>query len=88
MTGTGFRITPVLGLLAAGFVPVPAAAEVEEVFELPLSVLLDPAAPQKRRAEFEGGSASSGCGRMPSITSGARPPRSWCIWRTACAPEA
>lgn len=54
MTGTGFRITPVIGLLAPGFVPVPSAAEVDEVFELPLSVLLDPAAPEKRRATWQG----------------------------------
>ena len=54
ITGTGFRITPVIGLVAPGFVPVPSAAEVEEVFALPLSVLLDPAAPQKRRAEWRG----------------------------------
>ena len=54
MTGTGFRITPIVGLLAAGFTPVPSAAEVEEVFELPLSVLLDPSAPEKRRATWKG----------------------------------
>ena len=30
------------------------AAEVEEVFVLPLSVLLDPAAPEKRRARWKG----------------------------------
>ncbi len=54
VTGTGYRITPVLGLLQNGFQAVPAAAEVAEVFELPLSVLLDPAAPQKRRAEYRG----------------------------------
>ncbi len=53
-TGSGFRITPVIGLLAPGFRPVPSAAEVEEVFELPLSVLLDPAAPQRRHAEWQG----------------------------------
>ncbi len=54
MTGTGFRITPVVGLLAPGFIPVPAAAEVEDVFQMPLSTLLDPAAPQKRRAIWKG----------------------------------
>ena len=53
-TGTGFRITPIVGLLAPGFTPVPSAAEVEEVFELPLSVLLDPEAPEKRRATWKG----------------------------------
>ena len=54
VTGTGYHISPVIGLLAPGFVPVPAAAEVEEVFELPLSVLLDSSAPQRRRASWKG----------------------------------
>ncbi len=54
VTGSGFRISPIVGLLAPGFIPVPAAAEVEEVFELPLSVVLDPSAPQRRRAVWKG----------------------------------
>ena len=54
VTGTGFCISPVIGLLAPGFVPVPAAAEVEEVFVLPLSVLLDPSAPKRQQREFKG----------------------------------
>ncbi len=54
VTGTGYRVTPVVGLLAPGFVPVPAAAEVDRVFELPLSVLLDPAAPRLQRAKWKG----------------------------------
>jgi 8-oxo-dGTP pyrophosphatase MutT (NUDIX family) len=59
VTGTGFCITPVLGLLPPGL-PLealglrPSPAEVEAVFELPLSVLLDPAAPQRRRAQLRG----------------------------------
>jgi len=58
-TGTGFSITPVLGLLPEG-VPLgalglrPSVAEVEAVFELPLSVLLDPQAPQRRATTFRG----------------------------------
>ncbi len=54
VTGTGFLVTPVVGLLAAGFIPVPSPAEVDEVFELPLSVLLDPAAPRRQRAHYKG----------------------------------
>ncbi len=59
VTGTGFRITPVLGLLPAGVALEmldlrPSAHEVEAVFELPLAVLLDPDAPRRRRAEFRG----------------------------------
>ena len=59
VTGTGYCITPVLGLLPSG-VPLdelglrPSAAEVAAVFELPLSVLLDPEAPQRRRAHLRG----------------------------------
>ena len=54
MTGTGYRVTPIVGLLAPGFVPVPAASEVAAVFELPLTVLLDPAAPELREREYKG----------------------------------
>lgn len=42
-TGTGFSITPVLGLVRGKFVPVPEAGEVEEVFSVPLAHVLDPA---------------------------------------------
>jgi 8-oxo-dGTP pyrophosphatase MutT (NUDIX family) len=59
VTGTGYRITPVLGLLPPGVALdmlnlMPSAHEVDAVFELPLAVLLDPAAPQRRRSEFRG----------------------------------
>jgi 8-oxo-dGTP pyrophosphatase MutT (NUDIX family) len=59
VTGTGYRITPVVGLLPpgvglAGLRLSPSEHEVEQVFELPLSVLLDPTAPQRRRAQWRG----------------------------------
>ena len=54
VTGTGYHVTPVLALMAPGYTAIPAAAEVESVFELPMSVLLDPEAPQRHRAEFRG----------------------------------
>lgn len=49
-TGTGFLITPVVGLLPAGLRLKPSPEEVEAVFELPLALLLDPTAPERRRA--------------------------------------
>jgi 8-oxo-dGTP pyrophosphatase MutT (NUDIX family) len=59
VTGTGFRITPVVGLVPPDPVLVLAPAEVEAAFVLPLDVLLDPVAPQRqgrdepgRRREF------------------------------------
>jgi 8-oxo-dGTP pyrophosphatase MutT (NUDIX family) len=42
-TGTGFDISPVVGVLSDGFTVVPSADEVAEVFEAPLSFFLDPA---------------------------------------------
>ncbi|GAC1341291.1 MAG: hypothetical protein NVSMB18_13100 [Acetobacteraceae bacterium] len=53
-TGTGFRISPVLALLPDGLQYTPSPDEVETIFTLPLGVLLDPAAPERRRAEFRG----------------------------------
>jgi 8-oxo-dGTP pyrophosphatase MutT (NUDIX family) len=41
-TVTGFQITPVLGLVRDDFDPKPEAGEVEEVFTVPISHLLDP----------------------------------------------
>jgi 8-oxo-dGTP pyrophosphatase MutT (NUDIX family) len=55
VTGTGYRITPVIGLLPPDPVLVLAPAEVAAVFILPLDVLLDPAAPQRRSRDAPGG---------------------------------
>jgi 8-oxo-dGTP pyrophosphatase MutT (NUDIX family) len=54
LTGTGFRITPVIGLLPPGLAFRPSPHEVETVFELDLSVLLDPDAPRLRPREVGG----------------------------------
>jgi 8-oxo-dGTP pyrophosphatase MutT (NUDIX family) len=54
LTGTGYRMTPVVALLRPPLNLVHDPAEVEEPFELPLAVVLDPAAPERRRAERNG----------------------------------
>lgn len=54
ITGTGYRITPVIGLLPPGLIYQPSPHEVESVFELPLDVLLDPAAPRRQRQHVGG----------------------------------
>ena len=54
VTVTGFRVTPVLALLTPGFAIRHAPGEVEAVFQLSLSVLLDPLAPQRRSTVFHG----------------------------------
>ncbi|GAA6188559.1 CoA pyrophosphatase [Litorivita sp. NS0012-18] len=42
-TVTGFEMTPVLGRVRADFAPKPEAGEVDEVFEVPLAHVADPA---------------------------------------------
>ena len=54
VTGTGYRITPVLGLLPPDLLYRPSPHEVEAVFELPLHVLLDPDAPRRQRQHVRG----------------------------------
>lgn len=59
LTGTGYRITPILGLLPTGIDLDGlnlrlSVHEVDSVFALPLSVVLDPEAPQRKRAHFRG----------------------------------
>ncbi len=54
LTGTGYRITPVVGLLPPGLTYRPSPDEVEEVFELPLAVLMDPDAPKLHAREVQG----------------------------------
>lgn len=43
VTVTGFAVSPFVGLVAPGFRPNLAKAEVDELFEVPLSFVLDPA---------------------------------------------
>jgi 8-oxo-dGTP pyrophosphatase MutT (NUDIX family) len=43
LTGTGFDIQPVVGVLAEGFALAPDPREVASIFEVPLAFLLDPA---------------------------------------------
>lgn len=54
VTGTGYQVSPVLGLLRPGVALRPSPDEVDSIFTLPLRTLLDPAAPQRRQAEFRG----------------------------------
>jgi 8-oxo-dGTP pyrophosphatase MutT (NUDIX family) len=59
ITGTGYRITPVLGLLTSGMgldgLGLSLSPhEVDSVFELTLPVLLDPNAPQRKAMHWRG----------------------------------
>jgi 8-oxo-dGTP pyrophosphatase MutT (NUDIX family) len=53
-TRTGYRITPVVGIVTPPFELQPDAGEVEEIFEVPLAFLLDPANHQRQSREWQG----------------------------------
>ena len=55
-TRTGFRVTPVVGLVAPPLELTPDPREVEAVFEVPLAFLLDPRNHQRRTRQFQGAS--------------------------------
>ena len=53
-TGTGFVVTPIVGLVQPGFALQPDPFEVAEVFEAPLAFLLNPAHHQRHRVVVGG----------------------------------
>ena len=53
-TGTGFRVTPVVGLVKPPFELVLDPFEVAEAFEVPLSFLLDPANHKEHSLHYRG----------------------------------
>ena len=54
LTRTGYRVTPVIGLVAPPLSLAPDNREVDEVFEVPLAFLLDPANHQRETRELGG----------------------------------
>lgn len=53
-TGTAFVITPVVALIRPGFTLQPNPGEVADVFEVPLSFLMNPAHHRRHEFEFDG----------------------------------
>jgi 8-oxo-dGTP pyrophosphatase MutT (NUDIX family) len=53
-TRTGFRVAPVIGLVAPPLELAPDPREVEAVFEVPLAFLLDERNRERRTREFQG----------------------------------
>jgi 8-oxo-dGTP pyrophosphatase MutT (NUDIX family) len=54
LTRTGFRVTPVVGLLTPPLELAPDSREVEEVFEVPLAFLLDARNHRRETGELRG----------------------------------
>lgn len=55
LTGTGFRVTPVVGLVHPPFTVSADTLEVADIFEVPLAFLMDPANHEVRVLRWEGG---------------------------------
>ena len=53
-TGTGFHITPFVGVLRPGYTVKPDPGEVADVFETPFSFLMDPSNHEKHAREWQG----------------------------------
>ena len=54
ITGTSFWVTPVIGLVSPNFELRPNADEVDDVFEVPLSFLMNPANHRRHALDWEG----------------------------------
>jgi len=59
LTGTGFLVTPVVGLLQPGFELRPDPSEVADVFEVPLAFLMNPRHHQRRSVRAADGDERS-----------------------------
>ena len=53
-TGTGYRVTPVVGFIKPGFALTPDPFEVAEIFEVPLGYLFDPVNHQRHSRTYDG----------------------------------
>ena len=54
LTGTSYRVTPVVAILRHGFSITPHAGEVADVFEVPLSFLMNPAHHERHSRAWQG----------------------------------
>ena len=54
LTGTSFRVVPVVAIVRPGFTVTPHEGEVADVFEVPLSFLMNPANHERHSREYQG----------------------------------
>lgn len=54
ITGTAFWVTPVVGLVSPDMVLCPNSDEVDDVFEVPLAFLMNPANHQRHALDWQG----------------------------------
>ena len=84
LTATGYRVTPVIGLIEQPFSPVLDTFEVSEVFQVPLAFLMDPINHERRI--FQLGDIGRTFYAMPYATpEGAAHGRRYFIWGATAA---
>jgi 8-oxo-dGTP pyrophosphatase MutT (NUDIX family) len=54
LTGTSYRVVPVVGIVRPGFTVTPHVGEVADVFEVPLSFLMNPRHHERHSRQYEG----------------------------------
>ncbi|CAG2132689.1 putative Nudix hydrolase NudL [Cupriavidus campinensis] len=55
ITGTGYHVSPIVGLVRTGFALEADAGEVADIFEVPLAFLMDPSRHERRLFRWEEG---------------------------------
>jgi 8-oxo-dGTP pyrophosphatase MutT (NUDIX family) len=83
-TGTGFVVTPIVGLVRPGFTVQPDPYEVAEVFEVPLAWLMDPSHHQRHAIEVDGARREFFSIPWPGIDADSQP-RRYFIWGATAA---
>ena len=83
-TGTGFVVTPVVGLVRPGFDIHADPFEVAEVFEAPLAWLMDPSNHQRHAVDVEGVRREFFSMPWPGVDAGGQP-RRYFIWGATAA---
>lgn len=84
LTATGYKVTPVIGLIEQSFSPVLDRFEVSEVFEVPLAFLMDPLNHERR--VFQIGDTARTFYAMPYATpEGDANRRRYFIWGATAA---
>jgi 8-oxo-dGTP pyrophosphatase MutT (NUDIX family) len=83
-TGTGFVVTPIVGLVRPGFELKTDPYEVAEVFEVPLAWLMDPSHHQRHAIDIDGGRREFLSIPWPGIDANGQP-RRYFIWGATAA---
>ncbi len=85
LTGTGFRVTPVVALVSPPFELTLQPEEVDEAFEVPLSFLMNPIHHQRRIVRWENGERSFYAMPFRAQSRSEAPGREYFIWGATAA---